>query len=56
MLIYFSYLGNILVPERSSASDDKIVFIDFEYCSYNFRFVLTSFNYFEFILNYMMSF
>ncbi|GFT22026.1 choline kinase alpha [Nephila pilipes] len=29
--------GNILVPERASALEDKIVFIDFEYCSYNFR-------------------
>ncbi|KAG8195103.1 hypothetical protein JTE90_013580 [Oedothorax gibbosus] len=28
--------GNILVPE-GDASEDKIVFIDFEYCSYNFR-------------------
>uniref|UniRef100_A0A2L2Y177 Choline kinase alpha n=1 Tax=Parasteatoda tepidariorum TaxID=114398 RepID=A0A2L2Y177_PARTP len=29
--------GNILVPETNSANEDKIVFIDFEYCSYNFR-------------------
>ncbi|XP_035220910.1 choline kinase alpha-like [Stegodyphus dumicola] len=29
--------GNILLPERTAVSEDKIVFIDFEYCSYNFR-------------------
>ncbi|XP_054724032.1 choline/ethanolamine kinase-like isoform X2 [Uloborus diversus] len=29
--------GNILVPERADSGEDKIVFIDFEYCSYNFR-------------------
>lgn len=29
--------GNILVPEGVAAFEDKIVFIDFEYCSYNFR-------------------
>ncbi|KFM56897.1 Choline kinase alpha, partial [Stegodyphus mimosarum] len=29
--------GNILLPERTAGSEDKIVFIDFEYSSYNFR-------------------
>lgn len=29
--------GNILIPEGAAVSEDKVVFIDFEYCSYNFR-------------------
>lgn len=29
--------GNILRPEGSQSTDDKVVFIDFEYCSYNYR-------------------
>ncbi|XP_023231047.1 choline/ethanolamine kinase-like isoform X1 [Centruroides sculpturatus] len=29
--------GNILRPEGSQATDDKVVFIDFEFCSYNYR-------------------
>lgn len=29
--------GNILIPEQTSSSEDRIIFIDFEYCSYNFR-------------------
>ncbi|XP_076310732.1 choline kinase alpha-like isoform X2 [Tachypleus tridentatus] len=29
--------GNILLPERQNSNEDKVIFIDFEYCSYNYR-------------------
>ncbi|UYV76369.1 CHKA [Cordylochernes scorpioides] len=29
--------GNILMPEDRAKEDDQVVFIDFEYCSYNYR-------------------
>ncbi|XP_076333464.1 choline kinase alpha-like isoform X2 [Tachypleus tridentatus] len=29
--------GNILLPERRINNEDKVIFIDFEYCSYNYR-------------------
>jgi len=32
--------GNILIRENAASAEEKLVIIDFEYCSYNYRYVL----------------